>query len=321
MACLRRAHDRAVAGRPVELVAGGAQAFGPGLGPARGGFRASAAEAASRFQSRRPLRGLRGAGLSGAAGRCGGAAVAGLAQGSGPVAAEPGVHGAAGVGAGGPQSQRERPVAHDGAFQPGRPAADGPAWCLHGAVLTLPRLSRSSPKSILAESLEGVDRQLLYPAIRSVLENEDSAARGSLQPIYGKLTDRDLVALLPAILKAIRDLAPSNEMFGDGIRLAGLDLVSRLHLREGMPLCVSVIEPKRWGSDRRLPKCMECLARYGVHAKAVLPQLREIRRIPQRQRQERATCLTRPSPGSKPARLHPRWWTSRISRPVPEGEP
>jgi hypothetical protein len=138
--------------------------------------------------------------------------------------------------------------------------------------------SRTPRSSILAESLEGVDRELLYPAIRSALENEDSVARGSLQPIYGKLTDRDLVALLPEILKAIRDLAPSNEMFGDDIRLAGLDLVTRLHLREGMLLCVSVVELKRWGSGRRLERGMECLARYGVHAKAVLPQLREMRR-------------------------------------------
>lgn len=83
--------------------------------------------------------------------------------------------------------------------------------------------SRTPRSSILAESLEGVDRELLYPAVRSVLQNQDGAARGSLQPIYGKLTDRDLVALLPEILEAIRDLAPSNEMFGDDIRLAGLD--------------------------------------------------------------------------------------------------
>jgi len=123
-----------------------------------------------------------------------------------------------------------------------------------------------------------VDRKLLYPAIQSVLENDDGAARGSLGRIYGKLTDRDMAALMPAIMKAIRDLAPSNEMFGDGIRLAGLDLVSRLHLREGMPLCVSLIEPKRWGGGKRLPKCLECLARYGVHAKAFLPQLKEIRK-------------------------------------------
>jgi HEAT repeat protein len=132
-------------------------------------------------------------------------------------------------------------------------------------------------QSILADSLEGVDRELLYPAIRSVLENDDSAARGSLGRTYGKLTDRDAVALMPAILKAIQQLAPSNEMFGDGIRLAGLDLVSRLHVREGMPLCISVIELDRWGSGKRLPKCLEYLGRYGVHAKEILPQLQEMR--------------------------------------------
>jgi len=65
-------------------------------------------------------------------------------------------------------------------------------------------------------------------------------------------------------------------MFADGIRLAGLDLLSRLHIREGMPLCVSVIEPSRWGQGKRLPKCLEYLARYGVHAKEMLPQLQEM---------------------------------------------
>jgi hypothetical protein len=133
-------------------------------------------------------------------------------------------------------------------------------------------------KSILADSLEGVDRALLYPAIRSVLENDDAAARGSLDRTVGKLTDRDLVELMPAIFKAIQQLAPSNEMFGDGIRLAGLDLVSRLHIREGMPLCLSVIELDRWGSGHRLSKCLEYLGRYGVHAKDVLPLLQDMRR-------------------------------------------
>ena len=153
-------------------------------------------------------------------------------------------------------------------------------------ALFSPYPGSGGPKSILADSLEGVDRQLLYPAIQSVLENEDGAARGSLARIYGKLTDRDLVALMPAIVKAIRDLAPSNEMFGDGIRLAGLDLVSRLHIREGMPLCVSVIEPDRWGAGsacrnasstspatastprRSCPSCGKCAgisARPGKH--------------------------------------------------------
>lgn len=118
---------------------------------------------------------------------------------------------------------------------------------------------------------------LLLPAMQSVLDNEDSVARGSLAHIYGKLTERDIAKLLPDIIKATQKLAPSNEMFADGIRLAGLDLLSRLHIREGMPLCVSVIEPARWGSNRRMVKCLESLRRYGVHAKEVLPQLKEMR--------------------------------------------
>ena len=132
-------------------------------------------------------------------------------------------------------------------------------------------------KSILAESLDGVDHQLLVPAVQSVLQNEDSVTRGAVGHIYGKLTDHDLAVLLPSILKAIEHLAPSDEMFGDGIRLKGLELLSRLHIREGLPLCLSVIEPNRWGSGKRLEPCLEYLCRYGAHAKAYLPQLREMR--------------------------------------------
>ena len=41
--------------------------------------------------------------------------------------------------------------------------------------------------------------------------------KNDIQRHYGKLTDQDLVELLPAIIKAIEQLAPSNEMFGEGI--------------------------------------------------------------------------------------------------------
>ncbi len=144
-------------------------------------------------------------------------------------------------------------------------------------ALFSPYPGRHEPKSILAESLDGVDRKLLYPAVESVLQNEDSVARGSLARIYGKLTEEDLAVLLPAVVKAVEKLAPSDEMFGDGILLAGLDLLSRLHIREGLPLCLSVIEIDRWGAGNRLPKCLDYLGRYGTHAQAYLPQLREIR--------------------------------------------
>jgi len=144
-------------------------------------------------------------------------------------------------------------------------------------ALFSPRPGQRGLKSILSESLEGVDRELLYPAVRAVLENEDGCTRGLVGRVYDKLTDRDVVALLPAIVKAIRHSAPSDMMFADSVRLAGLDLLSRLHVREGMQLCVDLMEPDRWGQNRRIPRCLGYLERYGGNAKTLIPQLKQVR--------------------------------------------
>ena len=128
--------------------------------------------------------------------------------------------------------------------------------------------------TVLNHSLDAVDRRLLYPAMDSLLQNDDSVPRGALGPYLPKLSDRDLAVMLPAIVKAVETMAPSDEMFSDSIRLAGLDLLSRLHICEGMDLCVSTIE-WRWGNQYQ--KRLEYLKRYGVYAKEVLPQLRNKR--------------------------------------------
>ncbi len=133
------------------------------------------------------------------------------------------------------------------------------------------------PRSILAESLDGVDREKLIPALQTLLAHEDSVPRSAVQKTFKHLTDSDLVTLLPHIVNAVEKLAPSNEMFADGIRLAGLDLLSRLQIREGMTLCVEVIEPQRWGERNRTKDCLMYLTRYGAHAKPLLPKLKETR--------------------------------------------
>ncbi len=144
-------------------------------------------------------------------------------------------------------------------------------------ALFAPMPGERGPRSILAESLEGVDRVKLIPALQALLAHEDSIPRGSVSNTYPRLTDAELVTLLPSIVKAIEKLAPSNEMFGDTIRLAGLDLLSRLQISEGMALCVSVMEPNRWGERKRYKDCLTYLGRYGANAKPLLPKLQEIR--------------------------------------------
>jgi len=135
----------------------------------------------------------------------------------------------------------------------------------------------SKTGGIMTGSLDGVDRELLYPAIKSILKNQDGRTRGELVPMYGKLTDQDVAMLLPEIIQAVEKMSPSGEMFSDGIRAAGLDVLSRLGIREGMPLCIEVIDNSRWGLGWRLPKCLNSLTRYGANAKEFLPQLKQLR--------------------------------------------
>lgn len=158
-------------------------------------------------------------------------------------------------------------------------AADSRRHAALGASLALFRAYPGvrAPKSILEDSLDGVDRALLYPALETLLQHQDSIARGTAARSYRNLDDRDVVQLLPHIVRAIEEMAPSNEMFADGPRLAGLDLLSRLGIREGMELCVATIEPDRWGERNRSSQCLAYLVRYGAHARALLPKLNEIR--------------------------------------------
>ncbi len=125
---------------------------------------------------------------------------------------------------------------------------------------------------LLSGSIDGVDRSLLYPAIRTLLRNQDSVPRSCVSVVFKKLIPADLAALLPDIIPAVEKMAPSDEMFADGVRMSGLDLLTSLHIREGMDLCVSTIEP-RWGNN--FQGRLNYLKRYGVHAKEVIPQLKQ----------------------------------------------
>lgn len=142
-------------------------------------------------------------------------------------------------------------------------------------ALFSPYPGNREPRSLLSDSLDGVDREQLHQVMKAFLQNEDSVVRASIVPALEELSDRELALLLPDLIRAIESLAPTNEMWGDDIRLAGLDLLSRRKIREGMELCVSTLE-WRWGNDHQ--KRLEFLLRYGKHAKEVVPQL--IQKLP-----------------------------------------
>lgn len=130
---------------------------------------------------------------------------------------------------------------------------------------------------MLGGSLEGVDRQAFYTAVRAGLQNQDGRARGSLSSVYRNLSAQEIKPLLPAIYQAITEPAPSGEMFADGIRVEGLRLFAKHRIEEGIEACVRYTRQQNpWASEIRTPELMEILLSYGTHAKVVIPELTQL---------------------------------------------
>ncbi|MEO6741223.1 MAG: DUF6288 domain-containing protein, partial [Chthoniobacteraceae bacterium] len=110
---------------------------------------------------------------------------------------------------------------------------------------------------LLGRSLEGADRGLLTKAVQAGLKNDDGRARGSIGSVYRKLTYEEIKPLLPAILEAIAKPAPSGEMFADEIRLEGLKVLAKHHIKEGIAACVTYTTAQNpWASQKRTPELM-----------------------------------------------------------------
>lgn len=132
---------------------------------------------------------------------------------------------------------------------------------------------------MLSQSLEGVDREALYRAVRAGLKNQDGRARGSIGSVYRNLSASDIKPLLPAILQAVVEPAPSGEMFADTIRVEGLRVLAKHGVAEGLGTCVKYTRDQNpWDSQERTPELMKVLLSYGTHAKSVVPELAQIAR-------------------------------------------
>jgi hypothetical protein len=130
---------------------------------------------------------------------------------------------------------------------------------------------------MLNRSLDGVDRDALYKAVRAGLKNQDGRARGSIGSVYRHLSTEDIKPLLPAIHEAIVQPAPSGEMFADSIRVEGLRLLANHHIDGGISACVKYARDQNpWASQIRTPELMKILLAYGTHAKAVIPDLEKL---------------------------------------------
>ena len=140
-----------------------------------------------------------------------------------------------------------------------------------------PMAGRST--GMISKSLDGIDRDDLQEAVEAILQNQDGRARGTITSIFNNLTYEEIEPLLPAIYKAVEKQAPSGIMFGDLIRLNGLNYLAKHHIKEGIPLCLKLLEPGRWGLARRWAPCLKALQLYGKEAQSQLPELRKLEQM------------------------------------------
>lgn len=127
---------------------------------------------------------------------------------------------------------------------------------------------------MLRRSLDGVDREALYKAVRAGLKNQDGRARGAISSVYRNLSTEEIKPLLPAIYQAVVEPAPSGEMFADGIRVEGLRLLAKHRIEEGISACLKYTRDQNpWASQERTPELMKILLTYGTHAKLFIPEL------------------------------------------------
>ena len=147
-----------------------------------------------------------------------------------------------------------------------------------GMALFMSGYADNAPRrGLLAESLEGVDRQMLFPAVRRMLEIDDGLARSQMAAVYGKLSNEELDQLWPDIVRAVERPAPSGEMFADGIREAGLQLLAKHHIKEGMRVCIDYAKNQNpWASENRMGRILSALKLYGAAAKELLPDLKDL---------------------------------------------
>ncbi|MDB4518118.1 HEAT repeat domain-containing protein [Akkermansiaceae bacterium] len=133
---------------------------------------------------------------------------------------------------------------------------------------------------VLAEEgdpLEGVDRELLHPALAKLLRVPGGRTRGTAAYAFVHFSREDLGGMAQEVHDAVAKPAPHYRMFSDQARQYALDLMLEHRIAEGVPLALESIDLKDWGLGDRLPHRWKILKGYGGSAKPYLDRIKILR--------------------------------------------
>lgn len=149
---------------------------------------------------------------------------------------------------------------------------DDPIQLTHG------QLAEALFGGLMRKSIQGVDTNLLYPAIRAVSRNADGMARMHLKNTFERqLSVADVQALGPDILAAVITPCPADTMFGNEIRMGGFKVLTKYHFKEGIEAGVVFAETQGGhGSESRTGEIMKEITSYGSAAREAVPRLKQL---------------------------------------------
>ena len=130
---------------------------------------------------------------------------------------------------------------------------------------------------LLAESIDGVDKQELLDLVRKILRHPNGRARGNVTSLYKLMVPQELKPIMPDIIASIEQPAWSV-MFSNGVREDGLAFLAEHHIAEGLPQLMQIMDPDNPRGNEGYwfaPRVVKYFEHYRGAAKPYLPKLKE----------------------------------------------
>jgi len=135
-----------------------------------------------------------------------------------------------------------------------------------------------APYGLLQRDMEGVDHDLLVPAIKKMIRNEDGLTRSFVARAIRMMSFEELTPLWPDVVYGLQNPAPSGIMFNADIRETCMNVLVKYRFKEAVPYIAEYVRTmKQHGSENRIYRVMDTLKSYGAAAKPALPGLYEAR--------------------------------------------
>ena len=151
--------------------------------------------------------------------------------------------------------------------------------------LTHGELAAALFNGLLIDSIAEIDTKLLYPAIQAVVRNPDGMARATLSGTFeNNLSEENVKQLAPDLLEAVKIPCPADTMFSGDIRMSAFLALTKYRYQEAIDAGVIFAKTQGGhGSEVRTGQIMKIIAGYGSAAKGVVPELKELIEILDRQ--------------------------------------